>query len=153
MLRTLPDQGEHDLPQIPEPVAFAKVEDTGNLVLYGSKSQIIWQSDDHPSEFHPRAEVISSYLGKLNIQPQIWRNLLRSPHHRPKEKSARLITPCPADIEKLGSETVISVLGAGLLESKRFQKLINGIWVCEGITVTGMELLTFFIQNFIRHYG
>ncbi|KAI3970660.1 hypothetical protein MKX01_024307, partial [Papaver californicum] len=38
------------LPDVPEPASYAKMHDNGNFVLYGSESQIVWESFDYPTD-------------------------------------------------------------------------------------------------------
>ncbi|XP_026437820.1 epidermis-specific secreted glycoprotein EP1-like [Papaver somniferum] len=38
------------MPEVAEPVLYAKLHDNGNFVLYGSNSQIVWQSFDYPTD-------------------------------------------------------------------------------------------------------
>ncbi|XP_026420139.1 G-type lectin S-receptor-like serine/threonine-protein kinase LECRK1 [Papaver somniferum] len=50
VLRMKPDDKEEPLiPNIQEPVAFAMMHENENFVLYGSESQIVWQSFDYPT--------------------------------------------------------------------------------------------------------
>ncbi|XP_026398242.1 G-type lectin S-receptor-like serine/threonine-protein kinase LECRK1 [Papaver somniferum] len=50
------------LPNVPEPASYAKMQDDGNFVLYGSDSQIVWQSFDYPTD---------TILGGQKLRPQI----------------------------------------------------------------------------------
>ncbi|KAI3981322.1 hypothetical protein MKX01_004586, partial [Papaver californicum] len=50
-LRIMPDNKEKPLvPDIQEPVSYAEMRDDGNFVLYGSESQIVWESFDDPTD-------------------------------------------------------------------------------------------------------
>ncbi|XP_026395799.1 G-type lectin S-receptor-like serine/threonine-protein kinase LECRK1 [Papaver somniferum] len=51
MLRMMPENNDKLLlPDVPEAASYAKMHDDGNFVLYGSESQIIWESFDYPTD-------------------------------------------------------------------------------------------------------
>ncbi|RZC89546.1 hypothetical protein C5167_027091 [Papaver somniferum] len=63
MLRIMPGNKEKPLlPDVPEAASYAKMHDDGNLVLYGSSSQIMWESFDYPSD---------TILGGQKLRPGI----------------------------------------------------------------------------------
>ncbi|XP_026438031.1 G-type lectin S-receptor-like serine/threonine-protein kinase LECRK1 [Papaver somniferum] len=50
VLQVTQDNKEEPLiPDLQEPISYAKIHDNGNFVLYGSNSQIIWESFDYPT--------------------------------------------------------------------------------------------------------